>query len=115
MIASGFVGQVRSHNGYGWFVSLMTLLAMGAQGQDIKGHWTPYVETPEGAAEAREGVSLETPEPQRAPAREPLQHTTEDRQTQATTPVDNPWCEKTKHRMERAERSCQPQREEHIF
>ena len=71
MIASGVVGQVMSHNGYGWFVSLLSLLAMGAQGQDIKEPWTPYIETPEGAAEAREGVSLETPETQRSPAREP--------------------------------------------
>ena len=78
---------------------------MGAQGQDVKEPWTPYVETLEGAAKAREGVSLETPEPQRSPAREPSQHMTEDRQTQATTPVDNPWWEKTKHRMERAEQS----------
>ena len=78
---------------------------MGAQGQDVKEPWTPYVETPEGAAEVREGVSLETPEPQGSPAREPSQHTAKDRQTQSTTPVDNPWCEKTKHHMERAERS----------
>ena len=63
MIALGVVGQVMRHNRYGWFVSLRTLLAMGAQGQDIKEPWTPYVETPEGVAEAREGVSLETPEP----------------------------------------------------
>ena len=71
MIALGVVGQVMSHNGYGWCISLLTLLAMGAQGQDIKEPWTPYVEMPEGAAEAREGVSLETPEPQRSPVREP--------------------------------------------
>ena len=105
MIASGVVGQVMSHNGYGWCVSLLTLLAIGAQGQDIKEPWTPYLEMPEGLAKAREGISLETPEPQRSPAREPSQHTTEDRQTQATTPVDDPWCEETKHRMEKAERS----------
>ena len=103
MIALGVVCQTMCHHGYGWCVSLLTLLAMGAQGQDVKEPWPPYVETPEGAAEAREGVSLETPEPQRLPAQEPSQHITEDRQTQATTPVDDPWCEKNKHCMERAE------------
>ena len=32
MIASGIVCQTMSHHGYGWHVSLLTLLAMGAQG-----------------------------------------------------------------------------------
>ena len=58
--------------------------------------------TPEDAAEARKGVSLETPG---LPAREPPQCMTKDRQAQGTTPVDDPWCEKTKHHMERAEQS----------
>ena len=101
IIALGVVCQTMSHYGYSWCVSLLKLLAMGAQGQDVKEPWTPYIEMPEGAAEAREGVSLETPEPQRLPAREPSQRMTEDRQTQATTPVDDPWCKKTKHRMEK--------------
>ena len=105
MKASGVVCQTMSHNRYSWCVTLLTLLATGAQGQDVEEPWTPYVEMPEGAAAAREGVSLETPEPQGSPAREPSQHTAKDRQTQSTTPVDDPWCEKTKHRMERAERS----------
>ena len=82
MIASGVVCQTMGHHGYGWCVSLLTLLAMGAQGQDVKEPWTPYVEMPEDAAEAREGVSLETPEPQRSPAREPSHHIKEDRQMQ---------------------------------
>ena len=94
MIASGVVCQTMGPHRYGWHVSLLTLLAMGAQGQDVEEPWTPYVETPEGAAKAREGVSLETPEPQRSPAWEPSQRRTEDRQMQATTPVDDPWCEK---------------------
>ena len=100
MIASGVVCQAMSHTGYGWCVSLLTLLAMGVQGQDVNEPWTPYVVTLEDAAEVRKGASLEIPG---SPAREPMQHTTEDRQTLATTPVDDPWCEKTKHCMERAE------------
>ena len=35
MIASGVVCQTMSHTGYGWCMSLLTLLAMGVQGQDI--------------------------------------------------------------------------------
>ena len=41
MIASSFVCQTMSHHGYGWRVSLLTLLAIGAQGQDVKEPWTP--------------------------------------------------------------------------
>ena len=100
MIASGVVCQTMSHTGYGWCVSLLTLLAMGVQGQDVNEPWTPYVATPEDAAEVRKGVSLEIPG---SPAREPLQHTTKGKQEQATTPVDDPWCENTKHCMEKAE------------
>ena len=36
MIASGVVCQTMSHNRYGWCVTLLTLLATGAQGQDIE-------------------------------------------------------------------------------
>ena len=73
MIASGAVCQTMSHTGYGWCVSLLTLLAMGVQGQDVKEPWTPYVATPEDAAEARKGINLENPG---SPAREPPQHAT---------------------------------------
>ena len=73
MIASGVVCQTMSHTGYGWCVSLLTLLAMGVQGQDVNEPWTPYMGTLEDAAEVRKGGSLANP---RSPAREPLQHTT---------------------------------------
>ena len=56
MIASGVVCQAMSHTGYGWCVSLLTLLAMGVQGQDVNEPWTPYVATPEDAAEVRKGA-----------------------------------------------------------
>ena len=35
MIASGVVCQAMGHTGYGWCVSLLTLLAMGVQGQEV--------------------------------------------------------------------------------
>ena len=61
MIASGVVCQTMSHTGYGWCISLLTLLAMGVQGQDVKEPWTPYVSTLEDAAGVRKGVSLAIP------------------------------------------------------
>ena len=100
MIASGVVCQAMSHTGYGWCVSLLTLLAMGVQGQDVNEPWTPFLVTLEDAAEVRKRASLEIPG---SPAREPWQHTTKVKQT--TTPVDNSWCENTKYHMEKAERS----------
>ena len=69
MIASGVVCQTMSHAGYGWCVSLLTLVAMGVQGQDVNEPWAPYMVTPEAAAGVREGVNLEIPGP---PAQEPL-------------------------------------------
>ena len=39
MIAAGVVCQTMSHNGYGWCVTLLTLLATGAQGQDVDEPW----------------------------------------------------------------------------
>ena len=57
MIASGVVCQTMSHTGYGWCVSLLTLLAMGVQGQDVNEPWAPYMATPEAAAGVREGVN----------------------------------------------------------
>ena len=102
MIASGVVCQMMSHAGYGWCVSLLTVVAMGVQGQDVNEPWTPYMATPEDAAGVREGVSLEIPG---SPAQEPLQHTTKVKQSQATTPADDSWCENTKHCMEKAKQS----------
>ena len=72
MIASGVVCQTMSHTRYGWCVSLLTLLAMGVQGQDANEPLTPYVGTPGDAAEVRKGGSLANPG---SPAWEPLQHT----------------------------------------
>ena len=102
MIASGVVCQTMSHAGYGWCVSLLTLVAMGVQGQDVNEPWAPYVVTPEDATEVRKGGSLENPG---SPAWELLQCTTKVKQAQATTPVDDSGCENTKHRMEEVERS----------
>ena len=100
MIASGVVCQTTSHTGNGWCVSLLRLLAMGVKGQDVNEPWTPYVVTPEDAAEVRKGGSLENPG---SSARKPLQRTTKVKQVQATTPVDNSGCENAKHCMEKAE------------
>ena len=97
MIASGVVCQTWVHNGYGWCVSLLTLLAMGVQGQDVKEPWAPY-----NAAELRTGVSRETPE---LPPREPLGGTTKAKQEQTAAPGDDSRCEKTEIHMERVERS----------
>ena len=102
MISSGVVCQTMSHTGYSWCVSLLTLLAMGVQGQEVQEARTPHAVTPENAAKAGKGIYLETPG---SSAREPPQGTTKDRQAQENTPVDDPRCENTKHRMERAERS----------
>ena len=103
MIALGVVCQTMSHDGYGWCVTLLTLLATGAQGQDVDEPWTSNAETLEEAVATREGVSPGTPEPQGPPARQPSQCMAKDGQMQSTRSADNPWCEETKHRMERAE------------
>ena len=103
MIATGVVCQTMSHNGYGWCVTLLTLLATGAQGQDVDKPWTPNVKMLEDEVMTGEGVSPGTPEPQGPPARKPSQRTAKDGRTQSTTPANDPWCEETKHRMERAE------------
>ena len=42
MIASGVVCQAMGHAGFGWCTSLLTLLAMGVQGQEENESWTPY-------------------------------------------------------------------------
>ena len=102
MTASGVVCQTMSYTGYGWCVSLLTLLAMGVQGQEVIEPRTPYFATPEDTAEIRKGDGLEIP---RSPAQEPLQCTTKSKQAQATMPAENSWCEKTKHCTEKAEQS----------
>ena len=89
MIASGAVCQTMSHTAYGWCVSLLTLEAMGVQGQEVQEARAPYAAMPENAAKARKGIYLETPG---LSAREPPQRTTKEIQAQATTPVDNPRC-----------------------
>ena len=98
MIASGVVCQAMSHTGYGWGVSLLTLLAMGVQGQDANEPWTPVVVTLEDGAEVRKRASLEIPG---SPARESRQHTTKIKQ--ATTPVDDSWCENNKPHKEKVD------------
>ena len=98
MIASGVVCQAMSHTGYGWCVFLLTLLAMGVQGQDANESWTPIVVTLEDGAEVRKRASLEIP---RLPARESRQYTTKIKQ--ATTPVDDSWCENNKPHKEKVD------------
>ena len=100
MIASGVVCQAVSHTGYGWCVSLLTLLAMGVQGQEINEPLTPYVVTPGDVAEVREGGSMASP---RSPAREPLQRIRKDKQAPTITPGKGSGCKNTEHHMERAE------------
>ena len=98
MIASGVVCQAMGHTGYGWCVSLLTLLAMGVQGQDVNEPWTPILGTPEAEARVRKVASLEVPGSQ---AREAQQHTTKVKQ--ATTPVDDSWCENNKPHREKVD------------
>ena len=88
MIASGVVCQAMGHTGYGWCVSLLTLLAMGVQGQEVNEPWTPVLGTPEAEAGVRKVVSLEAPGSQ---TREGQQHTTKAKQ--ATTPAYDSRCE----------------------
>ena len=100
MIASGVVCQAMGHTGYGWCVSLLTLLAMGVQGQEVNEPWTPVLGTPEAGAGVRKVVSLEVPGSQ---TREGQQHTTKAKQ--ATTPADNLRCENNQPHREEVERS----------
>ena len=57
MIASGVVCQTMSHAGYGCCVSLLVLVAMGVQGQDVKEPWASYMVTPEAAARIGGGIN----------------------------------------------------------
>ena len=41
MITAGTVCQTTSHSWYSWCVAMLTLLATGAQGQDIDKTWDP--------------------------------------------------------------------------
>ena len=102
MTAAGVVCQTMSHTGHGWCVSLLTLLAMGVQGQEVIEPRTPYLVTSEDTAEVRKGDGLEIPQ---SPARESLQGTMKNKQARITTPAEDLWCEKTKHCTERAEQS----------
>ena len=102
MIASGTVCQAVSHTGYGWCTSLLTLLAMGVQGQEINEPLTPSVGTPGDMAEVREGASMASP---RTPAWEPLQCIRKDKQAPTITPGKGSGCKNTEHHIERAERS----------
>ena len=60
MIASGTVCQTVSHIGYGWCASLLTLMAMGVQGQEVDKP-PPCVGTPGEVAEVKKGGSLANP------------------------------------------------------
>ena len=64
MIALGVVCQAMGHAGFGWCTSLLTLLAMGVQGQEENESWTPILETSEEDTGIRELVNLEAPGPQ---------------------------------------------------
>ena len=89
MIAAGVVCQTMSHNGYGWCVTLLTLLATGAQGQDVDEPWAPNVRTLEDEVVTEEGVSPRTPEPRGLPARKSPQPMARDRWTRSTTPAND--------------------------
>ena len=41
MITAGTLCQMTSHSWYSWCVAVLTLLATGAQGQDIDTPWDP--------------------------------------------------------------------------
>ena len=101
----GVVCRKMSHNGYSWCITLLILLATGAQGQDVDEPWTPNVRTLEDKVVTGEGASPGTPEPRGPPARKSSQCMARDGRTQSTTLAHNPWCEETRHCMERAERS----------
>ena len=102
MIASGTVCQAVSHTGYSWCASLLMLLAMGVQGQEINEPLTPYVGMPGDVAEVREGGSMASP---RSPAWEPLQRIRKDKQAPTITLGKGSGCKNTEHNMERAEQS----------
>ena len=100
MIASGTVCQAVSHTGYGWCASLLTLLAMGVQGQEVNEPPTPYVGTPGDVVEIRKGGSMANPG---STVRELLQCTREDKQALTTTSRKGSGCKNTEHHTERAE------------
>ena len=100
MIALGVVCQAMGHTGYGWCVSLLTLLAMGVQGQEVNEPWTLVLETPEAEVGVRKVVSLEAPGSQ---TRKGQQHTTKVKQ--ATTPADDSRCENNQPHKEELDRS----------
>ena len=103
MIASGMVCQAVSHTGYGWGASLLTLLAIGIQGQEVNEPPTPYVGTPGDVVEVRKGGSMANPG---STVRELLQGTREDKQAPTTTSRKDSRFENTEHHTERAERNC---------
>ena len=61
MIASGVVCQAMGHAGAGWCASLVTLLAVGVQGQEESESWTPILETTGEDIGMGELVNLEVP------------------------------------------------------
>ena len=102
MIASGTVCQAVSHTGYGWCASLLMLLAMGVQGQEVNEPPTPYVGTPGDVVEVRKGGSRADPG---STLRELLQSKREDKRVPTTTSRKGSRCDNTEHHMERAERN----------
>ena len=102
MIALGVVCQTISHAGYGWCVLLLTLVARGVQGQDVKEPWASYRVTPEAAARIGGGINQEITGPL---AQKPLQHKTEVMQAPTATPADDPQCRNTERNKEKEERS----------
>ena len=102
MIASGTVCQAVSHTGYGWCASLLTLLAMGVQGQEVNEPPTPYVGMPGDVVEVRKGGSMANPG---STVRELLQRTREDKQAPTTTSRKGSRCESREHHTERTEQN----------
>ena len=94
MIASGMICQAVSHIGYGWCASLLTLMAMGVQGQEVDKPPTPCVGMPGEVAEVKKGGSLANPA---STVQELLQRTREDKQAPTTSSKKGSRCENTEH------------------
>ena len=105
MTAAGVVCQTTSQGWYGWCVAMLTLLATGVQGQDMNTPGEPNDRLVEEMITIADINGLGTLVSQDMPTRKPPQQTPREGQKQPSTPEDNPRCEDTKHRLERAESS----------
>ena len=102
MTAASVVCQTTSQGWYGWCVAILTLLATGAQGQEMNTPGEPNDRPVEEMITIADIDGLGTPVSQDMSTRKLPQQTSREGQKQPTTPEDNPRCSDTKHRMERA-------------